>query len=64
MSDPVTKAESGEPRVDRSELNQRQERIIVLVRERGFVAIELWPIISTSRHRQFAAISISSAIWD
>lgn len=40
MSDPVPKAEGGEPRPDRSELNQRQERIIVLVRERGFVAIE------------------------
>ena len=40
MSDPVIKAEGGEPRPDRSELNQRQERIIVLVRERGFVAIE------------------------
>ena len=40
VSDLAKNAEGGEPRVDRSELNQRQERIIVLVRERGFVAIE------------------------
>lgn len=40
MSDPVRETETGVPQGDRIELNQRQERIIDLVRERGFVAIE------------------------
>lgn len=40
LSDLAKNVEGGEPRIDRNELNQRQERIIVLVRERGFVAIE------------------------
>lgn len=40
MSDPARNAQLGEPRASRSELNQRQERIIDLVRERGFVAID------------------------
>ena len=40
MSDPARNAQIGEARGSRSELNQRQERIIDLVRERGFVAIE------------------------
>ncbi len=40
VSEPGEAGAGGEPRPPRSELNQRQERIIDLVRERGFVAIE------------------------
>ena len=40
MSEPGAAGAGAEPRPARSELNQRQERIIDLVRERGFVAIE------------------------
>ena len=40
MSDPASTTAAVDPRGGRSDLNPRQERIIDLVRERGFVAIE------------------------